>query len=261
MVLMVYNGVRAWPPPEYDETIYPFAYLTRGSTGVISYIASSVRFVRTTSSAGKYVLDYDTTETAVPHITWVSYNTRWSEPIESDNGTGHASIDELIWCNTDLYDDDGTLYMPASVPRKFVLQMYGFLLGMAMALVRNPYPQVLMYDYNGHILPQFPRNWNQEERPCAFIYWHKENRFYAFITSSTMLYRTPAGFQSGAGAVALYNIKNNQWQMVLNSSDYTISMDEEKFDIVWTNTDILNEDSTVWMAATEPVPDYGGGTP
>ena len=118
----LYNGVRLPKLPEWDESVYPYVYLTKNIIGGIQ-----ADYFFTFSATPVY---WDTKAPAYGYALWATgrlfhanvYVTEDKTEIEvmgeTDEDPIHADgIWEIIWTNTDILNTDGeTIWLEASEP-------------------------------------------------------------------------------------------------------------------------------------------------
>ena len=113
------------------------------------------------------------------------------------------------------------------------------------------------YSYNGVKLPALPE-WDKESYPYAVIMFHSPNQ-YSFVITSTAVVVSASGYtlKHPSGNLTPFYIGNTE----------LISLGERnwgEFDFVstslysgkafWANFDILDEDGSLYLAASDPVP-------
>ena len=132
-------------------------------------------------------------------------------------------------------------------------------------------PEPVAYLYNGVRLPKLPE-WDRETYPYAVIYGTESNGnlVYALDVYSTPLRLTT----KSSGSVYLgVNSSGEYWGVSMygypwsdeprntfeNYGGRMISGTDSgsmQYDIVWANSDVLNEDGSVYLAASDPIPVY-----
>ena len=110
-----------------------------------------------------------------------------------------------------------------------------------------------MYSYNGVVLPKLPE-WDKETYPYAFIYKILGSQ-YGFIVSDTRPYRQDDRIYCGSNKMG--NLANPE-VFHIPRADHAFTTFESYGNAVWTNTDILNTDGSVFLKATDPIPIYEG---
>jgi hypothetical protein len=157
---------------------------------------------------------------------------------ESNNGSVHYITP--VWTNTDILNTDGTLHLSASEP----IPVY------------NAEP--VAYLYNGVRLPDINTVWTDKEKyPYAVIYRDNYGDHLVLAGSCSawgsngFRFFPPKGGQNADGPVYEYNVnvQGDAWELF--STFYWIT-----FYPVWTGTDIFNEDGSVYLSASEPIPVY-----
>ena len=113
-VAYLYNGVRLPKLPEWDKTKYPYAFISYSPVGFWTFFASPVEvFVR---DSGVYPTGNDTHFGVSCSTPMFDDNpTTWGELGTNGFGPNAGKIIPL-WCNFDMCNEDGTLYLEASKP-------------------------------------------------------------------------------------------------------------------------------------------------
>lgn len=271
MANMLYNGVEL---PNIDsvwtnKVTYPYAVIVYYySAWYELYLTTDVATVTSTAfkRAGGAVYKFTTGTSSE----WEYQNTTGSS-----SGPLGANMINLVWSNHDILNsDDNSVYLAASdpvdpnAPTEPELteeeRLKWFLLG--KLLRRNlmaGVKEATMYSYNGVVLPKLPE-WDKTVYPYAVMYttqWTDNTVFLCccsdlsqngdtitLTTPSVQLMHDPDNADS-MGYWYWGNVQNN-WNDV--TADKTLTYGY----LLWTNKDILNEDGTVYLAASEPIPIY-----
>lgn len=120
------------------------------------------------------------------------------------------------------------------------------------------------YRYNGTELPALP-NWDKTKYPFAVLFKGSGNSYTLWVTSYAPYFGYPEGYTSKylvwANPVSLERYKPDTGEFLFyNSGEHNdLTTAYGGAGVIWTNTDILNEDGSVWFAASDPVP--VGGEP
>lgn len=163
------------------------------------------------------------------------------------------------WTNTDAYHLDGALWVAASDPIPILapvidpLSLFlGWKAGNWVARQRGKAKQPVAYLYNGVRLPKLPE-WDKAKYPYAFIettfgFYYLRVLANPLTPDGNSFRMTPPGLVAGAKIdIADYELIGwDEWSEVT----------EITRDPLWSNFDVLNEDGTVYLAASEPVPVY-----
>lgn len=108
------------------------------------------------------------------------------------------------------------------------------------------------YLYNGVELPELPK-WDKKQYPYALI----DNPSHILIIGESVKYtNTSSGYTvyfSGDCLNYMLDEAGDKW--IIRPGDGTVLGNAIK-NIIWSNTDILNEDGSVYLSASEPVPTY-----
>ena len=150
--LYLYNGVRLPKLPEWDETVYPYAFIGHSfvNDSWTLYITQDnpVRRENDTQN-GIRIYTYYHPDLLKAFGQWervIGNPTTGSLFIPTDEN-GEAVI-EIVWTNTDILNEDGSLYLAASTPvpvsgigHKSMVQ--GWLVGKRLAAMRGQTQQVM----------------------------------------------------------------------------------------------------------------------
>lgn len=117
--------------------------------------------------------------------------------------------------------------------------------------------------YNGVELPALP-DWDKETYPYAYIEKAIPENLYCLrvrdanitVESDGLSYTRYKGTSCLLGGIledGSWNLSDTVYTSTEDAS-YKINRDDSCYILVWTNTDILNSDGTLYLAASEPVP-------
>ena len=167
------------------------------------------------------------------------------------------------WTNTTLYDADGNLFLEASDPVAY-FDLRSWLTGYALGLCGKPLPfskvqkEPVAYLYNGVRLPKLPETGYQ----YAIISKTKDDytlglydEYVLFVTNQQPIKGT-GSITFPAGTYRIYEYRTTEafgWVEEANENDKYINA---FYDLFWCNEDILNENGSVYFAASEPIPVY-----
>lgn len=104
-VAYLYNGLRFPALPERDETAYPYAYILKNMWGSYMLLFSTSPATHDAGSEEGYY-----------SISGLKFYGREGDPEWEPQGTAGLQLGRGIWCNTPLYNYDGSLYLAASDP-------------------------------------------------------------------------------------------------------------------------------------------------
>lgn len=230
---VLYNGAVLPKLPEWDKSKYPYAYITN--------LENPKRFFAMfeseplTASSNGYVSNLfpNATEYNCEYIDgkWVNYS-------------GSFLIHKLVWSNTDVYHNEeagGGLCIPASAPIPLasadpVAAVYnGVKLPPLLEYDEEAYPYVHIADGVMYwFASASPVPWIIKEDGGAVV--SKEHGVVSYKTSSLSKY----GYK-----------KWGEWGDSSMAYDYSAKIKPN-----WANYDVLNEDGTVYLAKSDPVPVY-----
>ena len=115
------------------------------------------------------------------------------------------------------------------------------------------------YLYNGVELPELPE-WDKQSHPNAVITSSMSGAL-VLLGVGTLYYYTQSGgrYVFAFKDSTTYRAKNGEWVLYDDGTWYEnrpiASPDEEYSDfVVWTDTDILSQSGSVWLAASDPIP-------
>lgn len=130
----------------------------------------------------------------------------------------------------------------------------GYLLNLAgkplpLSTKREP----VAYLYNGVRLPKLPE-WDREMYPYASITRSGEKYFFRAYGEPLMTKEDSPylEFEDGEAIVVIYELQDDLWFFHGESS----STGGMRQPLVWTGFDVLNEDGSVYFAASDPNPVY-----
>lgn len=119
MSTYLYNGVQLPQLPSWNKTLYPYALIQKISYedgGYISHLRYSNQPFYCEASV---VTNTDGAEHFMRTVT--NTNTSWSKEITPDEYVDGVKLslplETVVWCNVDILDDTGTLYLAASEPK------------------------------------------------------------------------------------------------------------------------------------------------
>lgn len=198
------------------------------------------------------------------------------------------------WSNVTLYDEDGNLFLSAG--KKFPLQgwLNWHVIGLCSrplpVSVRNKVP--VAYLYNGVRLPDINAVWTDKEKyPYAVIsdtpgfansgigyqlmassspteitssgtrYFVsnavvKEYMIFAYNEEFDATLREEAGISLKEYVAMAFGMELDVWTFVTEFDNYEAGFAIDSNPTRWANHDILSEDGTVYLAASDPVPVY-----
>lgn len=170
--------------------------------------------------------------------------TEWGEAVVYQAPTFGAgmmcTISSIDWTNTDIVSvgsdsySVGELILAATEP----VPVYNGLVG---------------YSYNGTVLPELPEI---EDYPCLYMYCDKSDGYYRVLYTATAFKATDSsgGVLSVSQIGATRMLRDGKWVSGGTHSYLVYKKNTTGFE--WTNTEILYDDGTIYLEATEPIPVY-----
>lgn len=247
-----YNGVVLPELPVWDKTAYPYAEILPSpyQNRYMLYIEN----VKATADGSTL------TWTGLIRTSYVCAlgDTEWTLEMEAKEwGDYFGSYSSIVWCNYEMLNKDGSVYLSASDP---------------VTTYENADVTINGVGYVGAVLPKLPV-WDKEKYPYVGIFFYQKS-----ITDSTPLYVllflsqvATVGIAnilfSGGGSVKSYELLGDEtdWRFVFEgdveegnrileeTTTNTLTLSESG----WANHDIPNEDGSIFMSASgEPIPVY-----
>lgn len=140
-----------------------------------------------------------------------------------------------FWTSHDILNSDGTTYLAASDP---------------VLTYTDPDVYIGEVGYYGAVLQKLPE-WDKETYPYAFI------RTYTNFGQEWLTLRAFAEYDTtgekvsyGSGVWGSMPVGNKEWY---NTGTHNAG-EQAKSGIMWANFDILNDDGSVYLKGTEPIP-------
>ena len=143
------------------------------------------------------------------------------------------------------------------------MNLKSFLIGLSLGLSGKPLPisggepsvEPVAYLYNGVRLPKLPE-WDKEMYPYAAIDYH-ESPYYGETYHLEFYTLRPYWKEDGVYppaycASGVSGLVDGKWADIVYVHFYPTA----KSTPFWTSFDVLNEDGSIYMAASEPIPVY-----
>lgn len=107
------------------------------------------------------------------------------------------------------------------------------------------------YSYNGVVLPKLPE-WDKTVYPYAWISSFNSSLSMLFLSTKPVYRKNYIPAETTYKRALAANASDNSWgNFADGSTGTTYAVTSTPF---WANHDILNEDGTVYLAASEPMP-------
>lgn len=251
-VAYLYKGIELPPLPEWDKTVYPYAFIRDVAGQGVSYELYAFKtkpywFVGTLRIKNYGVEDGNTYLKASYSY---GYSADWDysapllgqSPLTEKTSGGYISdVEQVVWANFEVVDKEDAVclvpYNPTPVYRSRKL-----------------------YSYNGIILEQFP-DYDTTTYPFAFIVqFGHENRYRLCICKEEQ-HLTDGSvaddgiFYIGSGTDDLYcmSSKTNPYWFGFKKSSTSRYAEE----LVWANYNVLNADGkSIYLPKSDPIPVY-----
>lgn len=226
MANYLYNGVELPELPEWDMSAYPYAaIITTANDDYVFTISSSERTVFGASTLTSGDARYDIIDGA------------WEL---SERAGFYGGI---VWANYDLYKD-GTLYLGATVPLPTIGKTWR---------------------YNGVELPALPE-WDAQTYPYAVIVNYNKASYPYYQYELVVVSERPEYSRLGDSDLFCVSVENDEalCKGYFYMSEYPdegwfdsartgfSSFDEKQLN--WSNSNILREDGSVLLQASQPIP-------
>ena len=262
----LYNGVELPALPEWDKEQYPYAFITHINLAVVYYnytlhVYSSYRFA--TNDKGNWAIINVGAAKSCYTLASTNYDAWGAFKDKEDGGLAPAVESTVVWSNFDVLTEDGTLYLAASdpvpvTPLDHTALTQGWIVGKRLAAMRTKRKPVA-YLYNGVRLPALP----VVEGYDFTLLQQLNSRWYKVWVTKEQPYVE----QGTYGLIMQFPSNSFLWdnydEDALGSyvdrwlDEGEVSpIDQTASSFVWSNTNILNEDETVYLAASDPVPIY-----
>jgi hypothetical protein len=138
----------------------------------------------------------------------------------------------------------------------------GWFMGRKVAAMMLPQQKLVGYSYNGVVLPALPE-WDKTAYPYALISSYDGDLSYRtlyLLDRVEYYYHDPDNlnrwsFSLPNGRVrASYNKSRAEWEDFEKQNYTVLNVYHNHFK--WSNFDVLNEDGSVYIAASDPIPVY-----
>ena len=265
----VYNGITL---PALPTGLNDFNYIVTLDGNY--YLASAITEEKTLNANGAI---------RVSSSEGVLYKVSGDAWVESgyDNVSG-----TVVWCDTDMYNTDGTLYLPASTPVPVggstpldpTALLMGWMVGKRVAGLRKTQTDVpvvpdvpIAYLYNGVRLPDINEVWTDKETykyaliTVGYDSAHTADYYELFLSDQPVTARAydtgDASYLNNSGATMnclRFVLNGNAWGE--HPTDYNSTLSNGKFKsgsgtFLYANYDVLKKaDGTTDLAPSEPIP-------
>lgn len=302
---MKYNSLDLPIIPKLDKTGFDFVYIAESLGVAYLTMADKLCFVEKSGgftgnvmkrldANGEYeyfnvyewaiALTEEGREQMVEFYPGLNFST-WTLIAENENVNFVAVHRGPHWTNTDLYDQDGNLFLKASLPfcsRSFWLGVSLGLAGKGLPPIKTGEPIGYLYghiakegetpthtingvDYVGAVFPDIYNLFTpemQKEYPYVWLngpYYYDEStpNYDLLVTPVPLVFKSDSNLiRTDEGGYYVWKWKNGEWDEPIDQSDNTYGIRVWE-GLLWSNHDVLYEDSReVYFAASEPIPVY-----
>lgn len=249
-----YDGAVLPMLPEWDREKYPYAHVVY--YGMDNWIAQAGLYVTSKPMVyypnEYYCLHADDMGTfdyilhsGNPRNFDGSWDFEWAYN-RTTVGADYTSS-TACWAIYDIYNEDGYLYLAKSDP--------------------IPVTGLVGYSYNGTVLPNISVVYTdelKEEYPCAYIYkgtlFTGGISYYLHLTTADPYYGVSdsekwcIGRRAGDKSYWWYDGLSDNFEFHYDWTNEGVMANMDN--LVWANFDVLDEDGSVYMAASDPIPVY-----
>ena len=268
--MYLYNGVELPALPEWDKTVYPYAYIHTNGDGTI--------FLCVCPNPVQWTVDgmLRHGETKTEKTTWVFSNGTWQESTcmyyvyrphdEADTDC------TLYWTNTDVPTQDGNgIFLAASDPIPVggatptldpTSLLMGWLTGEMVKAMLSKKKEPVTYLYNGVRLPKLPEvegydNAFTQNKDDVFLVLSNAKLYEHISVSMPEKYPHALTWET-AGTSRFYQLSGAEW-VFAGSVDH--QADESYLGagelVFWSSCSIYNEDGiTLFLEGSAPIPVY-----
>ena len=174
------------------------------------------------------------------------------------------------WTNTTLYDVSGNVVIQGAGAEQAGFPLESWLTGFALGLAGKPLPmgtverEPVAYLYNGVRLPKLPE-WDKKKYPYVMM-WDRHGGTYGTVYAFSVAHHkimlvegaTETAIGVGAGETYLeisYGMGDySQFQSFTEKTPDSPALLSRE--VHWSNYDIVDENGTLFLAASDPVPIY-----
>lgn len=255
-----YNGVDLPDKPQYDEAASPCAMIVLLPHGYVFEVLNVP--MRQGAVLG---------EVSAANVTYSNWNLSadgksWEVGAQSITAERHSySLADILWTSRDITDAEGDVLKAASTPI-WLMDMYSFKLGLALALALPPRPLAPVKEpigylyghiakegekathaidgvgYVGAVLPKLPE-WDKEGYPYACIGYNTAGGDVLLAVSESPFKYNGTVFGVYCSKKYIY-LTNGKWDALWLNFNMPIYFDGGAF---WTSHDILNEDGSIYL--------------
>lgn len=280
-----YNGIRLPKLPEYNTEAYPYALIqrTKNDMGYTVYLRySNQPFFLNTNT----VTNTDGAEHFMRTLS--DDKTAWGDETVSDVATLTLPSDTVVWCNVDIMDNLGELFLAASKSELVVaIDLKSLVYGINLRLAGRPLSiakverTLVAYLYNGVRMPSIPSDISDTYAHCmilkvssapsstynqVFQDFYNDyctiGNYYLVASDGDFRYNTTySSLDAGIGYyrfVYEFDTDSMSWNFVKKVG---FTFHSSWWDLIWSGVDIFTgTDSTIsdtlYFSGSDPVPVY-----
>jgi hypothetical protein len=236
----LYDGAVLPPLPELseaDKETYPCWYVTKRTVYDVDYGLQTVY----DAFAKKYSIKVNDTAGNITTQSVFAKFYRFCPYLEHKWFETSSASGSVIWANTPVYYADdveevgGTVYLSSPDP--------------------IPVTGIVGYSYNGTVLPELPE-WDKTVYPYAYIQMWDTGTQLVLLADYEMVINDAGkwAIKPVNGHVTYnYSTSDSEWFKPFIPGGLPVPRVEF---IKWANFDILNEDGSVYLSASAPIPVY-----
>ena len=249
MANYLYSGVELPELPEWDKTKYPYAiirYIEASNGKGDRYLFYALPYVNYKDRYG-WEISISNSDLYASCLYYPDEDVTWGNLSETEWNYTPCMVSDIIWTNFDVLNEDGSIYLEASIP--------------ILADSKLAVSVAQMMSYNGTELAEVPE-WDKETYPYALI--TRDDFFYGESQYNLRLSTMPLSVLGTSRIVRLGAAEDGS--VILDAGGVAPGvwggeLQEESFEaggevgttsaLVWANFDVL-KDGTLYLKASEP---------
>lgn len=252
---MFYNGTLLPGLPEWDKEKYPYAYICKiwNDGNRIAHLfvtAEPMAVVDALNSSGfeGYISSCGKEVACKKYECNIAEGTKWDDGYQTSFYS--QTTYKPFWANTDMEK-----YLQDSGETSSVLDDVYTPTGEIGFTKSEPVPA---FSYNGTVLPKLPE-WDKSKYPYAALFEHKNYegtglaQYWMYFCANK--FTVSALYTHYTAPCAEYGNFGDVWELYLertNNEGYQLAYNFP----IWSNHDILHNDGSIYLAASDPIPVY-----